>query len=72
MCFRQRRLKVEITHDGACYSLLEGGPLQIAHHGEAVHVTAGQPVTRTIPVAPAREVPTQPPGRAPARRRLAG
>jgi alpha,alpha-trehalose phosphorylase len=72
MCFRQRRLKVEITHAGARYSLLEGEPLEIAHHGDTVHVTAEKAVTRTIPPPPVRDAPRQPPGRAPARRRPAG
>ena len=72
MCFRQRRLKVEITHQAARYSLLEGAPLEIAHHGETANVTAEQPLTRAIPPPPVREAPRQPPGRAPARRRPAG
>jgi alpha,alpha-trehalose phosphorylase len=69
MCFRQRRLRVEITHQGACYSLIEGAPLEIAHHNERLSVTAEQAVMRAIPALPARETPRQPPGRAPARRR---
>ena len=72
MCFRQRRLKVEITHQAARYSLLEGAPLEIAHHGETANVTAEQPLTRAIPPPPVREAPRQPPGRAPARQRPAG
>ena len=72
MCFRQRRLKVEITHQAARYSLLEGAPLEIAHHGETANVTAEQPLTCAIPPPPVREAPRQPPGRAPARRRPAG
>ena len=71
MCFRQRRLRVEVTHTGACYSLLDGTPLEITHHGETVTVTAQEPVMRAIPTPPAREAPRQPPGRAPARRRAA-
>ncbi|MGO9753779.1 MAG: glycoside hydrolase family 65 protein [Solirubrobacteraceae bacterium] len=71
MCFRQRRLKVEITHQEARYSLLDGAPLEITHHGATVNVTAEKPVMRAIPVPPSREAPRQPPGRAPARRRPA-
>jgi alpha,alpha-trehalose phosphorylase len=71
MCFRQRRLRVEVTHTGACYSLLDGAPLEITHHGETVTVTAQEPVMRAIPTPPASEAPRQPPGRAPARRRAA-
>jgi alpha,alpha-trehalose phosphorylase len=72
MCFRQRRLKVEITHKGARYSLLDGATLEIAHHGETVHVTAEKPVTCTIPEIAAGEPPRQPLGRSPARRRIQG
>jgi alpha,alpha-trehalose phosphorylase len=69
LCFRGRRLKVEVEPHQARYSLRGGAPLEITHHGEMVKVTAETPVTCAIPVPPARDVPTQPPGRAPARRR---
>lgn len=72
LCFRGRRLKVEVEPQQARYSLREGAPLEITHHGETVSVTAEKPVTRTIAAPPARDVPKQPPGRAPARRRPAG
>jgi alpha,alpha-trehalose phosphorylase len=72
LCFRGRRLKVEVERRQVRYSLLEGAPLEITHHGETVDVTVEEPVTRTIPAPPSREVPTQPFGRAPARRRSAG
>jgi alpha,alpha-trehalose phosphorylase len=72
LCFRGRRLKVEVERRHVRYSLLEGAPLEITHHGETVDVTVEEPVTRTIPAPPTREVPTQPFGRAPARRRSAG
>jgi alpha,alpha-trehalose phosphorylase len=72
LCFRGRRLKVEVGSGQARYSLLEGAPFEITHHGEAVDVAVEEPVTRTIPAPPTREVPTQPFGRAPARRRSAG
>jgi alpha,alpha-trehalose phosphorylase len=69
LCFRGRRLKVEVDQRQARYSLRQGEPLQIAHHGEPFDVTEAEAVTRTIPTAPAHELPGQPPGRAPARRR---
>jgi alpha,alpha-trehalose phosphorylase len=69
LCFRGRRLKVEVDHHQARYSLLEGSQLEITHHGDTVNVTIEEPVTRTIPASPAREEPRQPPGRAPTRRR---
>jgi alpha,alpha-trehalose phosphorylase len=70
LCFRGRRLHAEIRHGQATYSLLDGPALEITHHGEAATVSADQPLTRPIPPPPARETPSQPPGRAPARRRL--
>jgi alpha,alpha-trehalose phosphorylase len=49
MCFRERRLRVEVTHADARYSLLQGPPLQIAHHGEAIELTTDRSVSRPIP-----------------------
>jgi len=72
LCFRGRRLKVEVDQRQARYSLRQGEPLQIAHHGETFDVTGAEAVTRTIPTAPARDLPGQPPGRAPVRRRPGG
>jgi alpha,alpha-trehalose phosphorylase len=66
--FRGRRLLVEVERQRATYSLLEGSPLEISHHGEPLTV-AGRRVVRPIRAAPAREAPSQPPGRAPLRRR---
>jgi alpha,alpha-trehalose phosphorylase len=71
LCFRGRRLKVEVESDQARYSLLEGGPLELTHHGQTISVFARKPVTRAIPPPPARDAPRQPPGRAPARRQPA-
>jgi alpha,alpha-trehalose phosphorylase len=68
LLFRGRRLKVEATKTNATYTLVEGEQLQVAHHGEPLTVTAEAPVTRPIPPAPERPTPSQPPGRAPARR----
>ncbi|OAI55340.1 glycosyl hydrolase [Gaiella sp. SCGC AG-212-M14] len=71
LCFRGRRLKVEVESDQAHYSLLEGAPLELTHHGQTISVCARKPVTRAIPPPPARDTPRQPPGRAPARRQPA-
>jgi alpha,alpha-trehalose phosphorylase len=71
LCFRGRRLKVEVESDQARYSLLEGAPLELTHHGQTISVLARKPVTRAIPPPPARDTPMQPPGRAPARRQPA-
>jgi alpha,alpha-trehalose phosphorylase len=59
---------VEVTPARATYTLLEGPPLELAHHGEVVTVTADEPLTLVLPPIPPRPRPTQPRGRAPARR----
>jgi alpha,alpha-trehalose phosphorylase len=61
--YRGRRLSVEVTSEHARYSLLEGEPLEISHHGSRVTVPAGQVLELEIPAAPSRPVPAQPPGR---------
>jgi alpha,alpha-trehalose phosphorylase len=71
LAVRGRRLKVEVEHGQARYTLSSGDPLEISHHGDQVTITPGEPVTLEIPPAPRREPPQQPPGRAPARRRPA-
>jgi len=63
LLFQGRRLRVEVTSEHARYSLLEGEPLEISHHGSRVTVPAGQVLELEIPAAPSRPVPTQPPGR---------
>jgi alpha,alpha-trehalose phosphorylase len=68
LLFRGRRVRVEVTHAEATYSLLSGAPLRIAHHGEDIVVTTEATLTCPIPPAPAVEPVVQPPGRAPARR----
>jgi alpha,alpha-trehalose phosphorylase len=72
LCFRGRRLRVEVDQQQARYSLRQGEPLEVAHHGETFDVTAAEPVTRAIPPMQTRDPPKQPPGRAPTRRRPAG
>ena len=69
IAFLGRRLRVEVHRDRATYSLLEKGPpLDLSHHSEGLTVERDAPVTRPIPPAPDLPAPTQPPGRAPARR----
>jgi alpha,alpha-trehalose phosphorylase len=72
ICFRGRRLRVEIAHEEARYLLRDGPALELLHHGEQVTISTGQPTTVPIPASPAREPPQQPPGRRPERRRPAG
>ncbi|MCU1643948.1 MAG: glycoside hydrolase family 65 protein [Nocardia sp.] len=65
-----RRLAVDITAHAVTYTLHEGEPLRITHHDHALDVTAEHSATLPIPdPAVATPPPTQPPGRAPTRRR---
>ncbi len=68
LSFRGRKLRVEVDHEQATYSLLEGSPLEISHHGRKATLQARRALRCKIPAAPRRETPTQPRGRAPARR----
>jgi alpha,alpha-trehalose phosphorylase len=68
LLFRGRCLKVEATKADATYLLLEGEPLEIGHHGKTITVSTSEAVTHPIPSSPERASPTQPTGRAPARR----
>jgi alpha,alpha-trehalose phosphorylase len=68
LVFRGRRLKVEATKTEAAYRLLDGEPLELSHHGKTITVSTQKTVTERIPPAPERDPPTQPAGRAPARR----
>jgi alpha,alpha-trehalose phosphorylase len=68
LCFRGRRLLVEVGQERASYSLLRGSSLQIVHHGRKATVHPERALTRRIPPPPARDSPSQPPGRAPQRR----
>jgi alpha,alpha-trehalose phosphorylase len=61
-------VRVEVHHQQAVYTLLDGPPIEIAHHGERLRVEPGKPATRAIPPPPALVAPKQPPGREPARR----
>ena len=67
--FRGRRLRVAATKAEATYSVLDGAPLDLAHHGTPFTVSGAEPVTLPIPPGPDRPPPTQPPGRAPVRRK---
>jgi alpha,alpha-trehalose phosphorylase len=69
LTFQGRCLRVEIRPEHATYELLSGDPLTSSHHGEAITIEAGAPVTRPVPPAPTVEPVTQPAGRAPQRRR---
>jgi alpha,alpha-trehalose phosphorylase len=65
---RGQRLRVEVTHSTARYLLTDGERLTILHHGKPVNLAAGKQLARSIPAAPSRPRPSQPPGRAPVHR----
>jgi alpha,alpha-trehalose phosphorylase len=67
--FQDRSLLVEVSSKEATYSLLEGSDLKIRHHGRALTVKSDSPATRAIPSIRPGDPPSQPPGRAPQRRR---
>ncbi len=67
---RGRRLAVDIRPATATYTLLDGDPMRIAHHGQEIALSPNVPTARPIPaVAAAPPAPTQPPGREPVRPR---
>jgi alpha,alpha-trehalose phosphorylase len=66
---RGRRLRVEVRQREASYHLLEGEPMDIFHGDERVHLEEGALEVRKWTPPPIGPEPTQPPGRAPARRR---
>ncbi|MFD8837689.1 glycoside hydrolase family 65 protein [Streptomyces griseofuscus] len=63
--FRGRRLRVEIDADKTTYELLDGPPLDLRHHGDAVTVTVSEPAVRPVPPGPRRALPQQPRHRVP-------
>ena len=68
LVLRGRRLKVEATKTQATYTLLDGAPFEVRHHGKAITISADEPVTEANPPAVSRPSPRQPRGRAPVRR----
>jgi alpha,alpha-trehalose phosphorylase len=65
--YRSRKLCVAITRGRAAYELLDGPPLQIAHHDQPFLLGATR-AERDIPSVTAGPRPEQPPGRTPYRR----
>ncbi|MEV6123384.1 glycosyl hydrolase family 65 protein [Streptomyces sp. NPDC052077] len=63
--FRGRCLQVEIEADKATYTLLNGAPVTIHHHGEPLRMNGDGPVVRSVPAPPRRTAPEQPPHRRP-------
>jgi len=71
MVYRGSHLHVEIRHGEASYRTTAGKPLELFHHGEA-HMVGDEVVTVAIPKVKPAEPVTQPPGRAPIRRKPRG
>ena len=66
---RHRVLAVDVRAATATYTLLDGEPMRIMHHGQPVTASLSDPVVRPVPPAPAAfPVPAQPPGREPVQR----
>ena len=70
LLFRGRRLKVDVTDTHATYTLLDGAPLEIRHHGNPLTLSREGPRTVANAPLPARAAPAQPPGRPPLNRCL--
>ncbi|WP_443042310.1 glycosyl hydrolase family 65 protein [Streptomyces sp. B21-105] len=70
--FRQRCVRVDISHQQATYTLLAGTELEVHHHGSPLKVTRDVPCSGPIPAVPDLPEPQQPPGRGPAHRRWTG
>jgi alpha,alpha-trehalose phosphorylase len=69
LMFHGTSVRVEVDSSHARYSVVDGQSLEIRHHGEPVTIEPGKTVERPIPRLQPRPAPTQPPGRAPAKRR---
>ncbi|MBQ0826309.1 glycoside hydrolase family 65 protein [Streptomyces tagetis] len=63
--FRGRCVRVEVAADKATYTLLDGEPLTIRHHGVPVPLDDATPVTLAVPEPKRRPTPEQPPHRVP-------
>jgi alpha,alpha-trehalose phosphorylase len=69
LCVKGRHMRVEVTRMSASYVLADGEPLKITHHGQVISVSTGEPQQVPIPPLMPLARPSQPPGRAPIRRR---
>jgi alpha,alpha-trehalose phosphorylase len=68
MLHRGRRLHVEVCGGRATYTLHEGSPIDLFHHGSPFRLSGEEPVVLDVPEPLELQRPTQPHGRAPARR----
>ncbi len=63
--WRGTRLKVDVTHEEATYTILDGPGLTIKHHGEEIELEEGSPTTCKVPHRRSRPPVAQPPHRQP-------
>jgi alpha,alpha-trehalose phosphorylase len=63
--FKGTCMKVEFDHRQAEYTVMQGGPLELTHYGNALTVSKDSPVTAPIPRLEQRKRPSHPPGREP-------
>jgi alpha,alpha-trehalose phosphorylase len=68
MLHRGRRLHVEVVDSHATYTLKEGQPIDLFHHGEPFRLTPGEVQSFEVPAPPDLTAPHQPHGRQPRRR----
>jgi alpha,alpha-trehalose phosphorylase len=66
---KSRLLTVEVRGQSAKYTLVEGDPLKVSHHGTELTVQTGKPQEKRIPALAKSRRPKQPPGREPIHRR---
>jgi alpha,alpha-trehalose phosphorylase len=66
--FLDRLLKVTVNRSRVTYTMVRGKPLAFDHYGTQLRLTTRRPVVLPVPSIRALPEPTQPPGRAPARR----
>jgi alpha,alpha-trehalose phosphorylase len=65
-------VRVTVTPDQATYELDAGEPVDVVHHGHAITIETGRPVSHPIPHIEPGPRPSQPAGRAPLKRNPAG
>ena len=65
--YRGRRLRVELTRDGARYVLVDGDAVELLHHGERLRLEPGRPAAVASPPPPEPEPVSPPEGREPLR-----
>jgi alpha,alpha-trehalose phosphorylase len=68
LSYQGRVLGVDVRPPRTTYTLSEGDPLEIVHHGDRATVDPAKALTLHNPAPPRRKAPDQPPGRAPVHR----